>query len=273
MTLYAAGDLQGCDQPFEHLLDRLNFDPARDQLWLVGDLVNRGPGSLNLLRRVIALGDSVTAVLGNHDLHLLAVAAGARPPGTKDTLSDVLGAPDRDELIDWLRRQPLLHVDARRRLALVHAGIPAAWSIQDARTNADQVETLLRGDDWAARIGVLFGNTPDLESDALTPALRQRYTVNALTRMRCCHRDGRLELGYSGPPEQRPGHLTPWFDMPDRQTGDWHLVVGHWAALGVLRRDNLTALDSGCVWGGRLTAVTVDPPGDLVSIDCSGHGR
>jgi bis(5'-nucleosyl)-tetraphosphatase (symmetrical) len=268
MTLYAAGDLQGCAHPFERLLERLQFDPAGDQLWLVGDLVNRGPGSLQLLRQVIALGDSVTTVLGNHDLHLLAVAAGARPQGQRDTLNDILAAPDRDELLTWLRTRPLLHVAPQHRLVLVHAGIPPDWSIAHAQAMAAHVQNLLRDDDWSGRIGELFGNLPDREQDADSAMARARYTVNALTRMRCCDREGRLDFSYTGAPESRPPELTPWFDMPHRRAADWHLVFGHWAALGVMRRDNLTALDSGCVWGGRLSAVALLPPGPVVAVSC-----
>jgi bis(5'-nucleosyl)-tetraphosphatase (symmetrical) len=268
VTLYAAGDLQGCADPFQRLLEQLRFDPGHDHLWLVGDLVNRGPGSLQLLRQVIALGDSVTTVLGNHDLHLLAVAAGARPPGHRDTLDEILAAPDRDELLTWLRNRPLIHVATQHRLVLVHAGIPPDWTIDHAQTMADQVQTLLRDDNWSTHIGELFGNLPDREQDADSEAARVRYTVNALTRMRCCDPDGRLDFSFAGPPQSRPPSLTPWFDMPNRKAADWHLVFGHWAALGVMRRDNLTALDSGCVWGGRLSAAALLPPGPVVAVSC-----
>jgi len=269
MTLYAIGDIQGCAAPLDALLAALDFDPARDRLWLVGDLVNRGPDSLAALRRVIALGDAVTTVLGNHDLHLLAAAAGIRRPSPRDTLRPVLEARDRDALLDWLRRRPLLHHDDAANRVLVHAGIPPAWTVADAKRAAREVEAALAGPDWQDALGEMYGNEPSRWSPRLRRAERLRYTINALTRMRFCTRDGRIDLEHNGPPGTQPPDLVPWFDVPDRRTGDAHIVCGHWSALGLLRRADITALDTGCVWGRSLTAVPLDPPGPPMAVPCS----
>lgn len=269
MTLYAIGDIQGCLVPFEALLDAIRFDPARDRLWLVGDLVNRGPDSLGVLRRVIALGDAVTTVLGNHDLHLLAAAAGIRRPHPRDTLAPVLAAPDRDALLDWLRRRPLLYHDEAAGRVLVHAGIPPAWTVAEAKRAAREVESELAGPCWQDALADMYGNEPTRWSPQLDRSARLRYTINALTRMRFCTRDGRLDLEHSGPPGSQPPNLVPWFDVPNRAAADVHIVCGHWSALGLVRRSDLTALDTGCVWGRTLTAVPLDPPGPPVSVPCS----
>ncbi|HEU4617665.1 MAG TPA: symmetrical bis(5'-nucleosyl)-tetraphosphatase [Gammaproteobacteria bacterium] len=268
MTLYAVGDIQGCYRAFATLLDRLRFDPARDRLWLVGDLVNRGPDSLSVLRRVAELGASATTVLGNHDLHLLAAAAGVRRPSRGDTLQQVLDAPDADELIDWLRRRPLLHYDRPRDRVLVHAGIPAAWDVDDALANASEVEALLRGPHWRYGLEAMYGNDPPRWTQDLEYQSRVRYTINALTRMRFCDRTGALDLERSGPPGSQPPELVPWFEVPGRKAAGTHIVFGHWSALGFVRRAELTALDTGCVWGGELTAVALDEGRDRTAVDC-----
>jgi len=273
MTLYAVGDLQGCAAPFDALLDKIGFDPGRDRLWLVGDLVNRGPESLATLRRVIALGDAVTTVLGNHDLHLLAAAAGVRLPRPSDTFRDVLAAPDAPELVDWLRRRPLLRYDAAARRVLVHAGIPPAWSVEDAEREARAVEAALAGTAWREALAEMYGNEPRAWSPDLEGGARLRYTINALTRMRFCTADGTLDLECSGPPGSQPRGLVPWFDAPRRRARDVHIVFGHWSALGFFRREDITALDSGCVWGRSLTAVPLDPPGTRIAVPCPARGK
>ncbi|HEX6997403.1 MAG TPA: symmetrical bis(5'-nucleosyl)-tetraphosphatase [Gammaproteobacteria bacterium] len=270
MTLYAVGDIQGCSAPFEELLERLAFDPARDRLWLVGDLVNRGPDSLGVLRRVKALGDAAVCVLGNHDLHLLATAAGSRSPRPSDTFADVLRAPDADELLDWLRRRPLLYRDAAARRVLVHAGIPPQWNVHQAREHAEEIERLLRSDAWREALATMYGDEPRLWREDLDDVARRRFTINGLTRMRYCDRQGRLDLTQTGAPGSQPRGLVPWFDVPGRVELAHHIVFGHWAALGLLRRDDVTALDSGCVWGNALTAVPLDPPGPPVHVKCTG---
>lgn len=269
MTLYAVGDIQGCGAEFDALLDRIGFDPARDRLWLAGDLVNRGPRSLEVLRRVKALGDSTTSVLGNHDLHLLAVAAGKREVSEKDTFANVVEAPDAGELVDWLRRRPLLYHDPARNCVLVHAGIPPTWTLKQARRRAGRVEQALRSDDWRADLGTLYGDSPSAWSFHASRTQKHRYTINALTRMRFCNKTtGALDFEHSGPPGSQPDELTPWFDMPARRARDVRIVFGHWSALGLYRRDDVLALDTGCVWGRALTAVPIDPPGQPTAVEC-----
>ncbi|HEX5418412.1 MAG TPA: symmetrical bis(5'-nucleosyl)-tetraphosphatase [Gammaproteobacteria bacterium] len=268
MTLYAIGDIQGCYGSFAALLERLRFDPGCDRLWLVGDLVNRGPDSLSVLRRVAELGPSVTTVLGNHDLHLLATAAGLRRMSPSDTLEQVLDAPDADELLDWLRRRPLLYYERTQDRALVHAGIPPEWDIDDALGHAAEVESLLRGPHWRYGLEVMYGNGPPKWTQDLEYASRVRYTINALTRMRFCARNGALDFERSGPPGSQPRELLPWFDVPSRKSASTHIVFGHWAALGVVRRADITALDSGCVWGGALTAIALENGRGPTAVTC-----
>jgi bis(5'-nucleosyl)-tetraphosphatase (symmetrical) len=260
MRLFAIGDIQGCAAAFDALLRRIAFRPSRDRLWLVGDLVNRGPDSLAVVRRVMALGRSVTCVLGNHDLHLLATVAGRRELSPADTFHDVLEAPDLDHIVDWLRFRPLLHHDAKARRVLVHAGIPPQWSVAEARSEAREVEQQLRGRKWRYALREMYGGEPSAWSTKLRGAERRRYAINALTRMRYCDRRGRLDLSYSGAPGTQPKGLVPWFDAPRRRATNVHIVFGHWAALGLLRRADVTALDTGCVWGNHLTAVRLDRP-------------
>jgi bis(5'-nucleosyl)-tetraphosphatase (symmetrical) len=260
MRLFAIGDIQGCAAAFDQLLRKIRFRPSRDRLWLVGDLVNRGPDSLAVVRRVMSLGRSVTCVLGNHDLHLLATVAGRRELSPADTFHDVLEAPDLGAIVDWLRWRPLLHYDAQARRVLVHAGIPPQWSVAEARAEARDVEALLRGRKWRYALREMYGGEPSAWSRKLAGAERRRYTINALTRMRYCDRRGRLDLSHSGPPGSQPKGLVPWFDVPRRRAATVHIVFGHWAALGLLRRSDVTALDTGCVWGNYLTAARLDKP-------------
>jgi bis(5'-nucleosyl)-tetraphosphatase (symmetrical) len=257
MTLYVIGDIQGCNGAFGQLLDKLGFRPSRDRLWLVGDLVNRGPDSLGVLRRVKSLGDCVRFVLGNHDLHLLAVAAGERRLARSDTFDDVLKAKDSKKLIAWLRSQPLLINDKRNARVLVHAGIPPAWSVSQAAKHAALVESELGGRYWKKALSHMYGNLPRVWSKKLDSQQRIRYAINALTRMRFCDARGRLDFAHSGPPGTQPKRLMPWFEAPGRKALDTHIFFGHWSALGVCERDNVTGLDSGCVWGRKLTAVAL----------------
>lgn len=267
MTLYVVGDVQGCASALDALLAKLRLR-STDHVWLVGDLVNRGPDSLGVLRRVIDLGDDATCVLGNHDLHLLAAAAGARVPSATDTFQDVLDAPDADALLDWLRRRPLLHCDRERRLALVHAGIPPIWRIREAAAHAAEVERLLRGEQWPRLLRIMYGSAPLEWRDDLADDDRCRFTINALTRMRYWDPRGRLDLEHSGPPGSQPPDLVPWFDAREPRR-KWHIVFGHWSALGLVRREDVTSVDTGCVWGGALTAVALDPAGAAVQTACA----
>lgn len=257
MTLYAIGDIQGCDRAFGELLEKLPFSAGKDELWLVGDLVNKGPDSLRVLRRIMKLGDSARCVLGNHDLHLLAVAAGVRKLARGDTFDDVLKSRNAKKLIGWLREQPMMIRDKEYNRVLVHAGIPPNWSVKKAAEHAAFVEAELRSRSWKAALGSMYGNSPSIWPKGLNKQRSFRYTVNALTRMRYCDKQGRLIFGPSGPPGTQPKRYMPWFDVPRRKASNTHIVFGHWSALGIIQRKNLTALDSGCVWGGRLTAVSL----------------
>ena len=267
MSTYAIGDLQGCVAPLEALLEKIAFDPSTDRVWLVGDLVNRGPESLATLRRVMALGSAATVVLGNHDLHLLAVAAGVRKRGRSDTLDDILAAPDVSALLDWLRARPLAHREriGDRDLLLVHAGILPTWSADDAMRHAAELEAALRGDDHRSVLAVLFGNEPDRWSNALSGPARLRMIVNVFTRMRFCSDDGRIDFDAKDAPSLAGSHFppppagfAPWFSFDRPRWAGTTAVVGHWSTLGLLVRDDVIALDSGCVWGGALTAVRLE---------------
>lgn len=267
MATYAIGDIQGCFDSFRCLLEVCAFDPARDRLWLVGDLVNRGPGSLETLRFVKDLGPAAMTVLGNHDLYLLMVAEGAiKHRGKDDTLDAILAAPDRDELLDWLRRQPLCHLE--RGHCLVHAGLLPQWTASQARELAREVEMALAGPRYREFVFNLWGSEPAAWSDDLTGWPRLRVIVNAMTRMRFCTPEGVMEFHTKGElVDAPPGHL-PWFEAPGRRSADTVLVTGHWSALGLKLLPNLLALDSGCLWGGHLSAVRLEDR-QVFQVDCS----
>lgn len=256
MATYAIGDIQGCHNELRQMLDRIAFDPAQDRLWLVGDLVNRGPDSLAVLRFLRTLGDRVVALLGNHDLHLLVVAAGVRAPHREDTLDELLAAPDRDELLDWLRHRPLMHV--ADGYAMVHAGLLPQWTIAQARALAAEVETKLQGPDYADFLQQMYGNQPARWSDGLTGYDRLRVIVNALTRLRLCRPDGTMEFKHKTGLSNAPEGYAPWFDMDNRASRDTPVIFGHWAALGLMIRPDVLGLDSGCVWGRKLSALRLE---------------
>ncbi len=257
MSTYAIGDIQGCHDSFLRLLDTCAFDPACDRLWLVGDLVNRGPHSLATLRTVKALGDAALTVLGNHDLYLLMVAEGVeKRRGKDDTLDEILAAPDRDELLDWLRRQPLCHVE--RGFCLVHAGLLPQWHAHRARALAAEVEALLQGERYRETLAHMWGSEPAQWADDLAGWERMRVVVNAMTRMRFCSPEGVMEFQTKGEVADAPPGYLPWFEVPDRKSADHVLVTGHWSALGLRVEPNLLALDSGCLWGRHLTAVRLE---------------
>ena len=271
MAVYAIGDLQGCYIELRELLDRLGYDRDDDRLWFVGDLVNRGPNSLECLRWVKDLGERAVVVLGNHDLHLLAVAAGnGRKQKAGDTLEPILGAPDSAALLDWLRTRPLLHHDAALGYTMVHAGLPPQWDLATATLCAREVEQALRGPDHLAFLRDMYGDQPDLWSDGLTGMARLRFSVNALTRMRFCTSDGRLDLKVKGAPHTASGELLPWFAVRDRRSAGLHLIFGHWSTLGEAEGFGVYPLDSGCVWGGKLTALRLDGEGGWTAIPCKG---
>ena len=279
MKTYVIGDLQGCAHEAEALLEKIALDagtgahPGADshaRILFVGDLINRGPESLLALRRMKALaetsGGRVEALLGNHDLHLLAVAAGVQQASKADTLDEILAAPDRDELLAWLRARPLaIFVDAH---LLVHAGVAPQWDAAQTMALANEVEDVLRGDGWIDFLANMYGNQPDRWDDALTGIERLRCIVNVLTRMRLCLPDGTMDFAHKESESGPVGSgLLPWFDLPGRRTMDVTVVFGHWSALGLILRPNLVGLDSGCVWGGKLTAVCLDNRA-LLQVDC-----
>jgi len=258
MATYAIGDLQGCFEPLQRLLQRIEFDPSRDHLWFAGDLVNRGPESLECLRFIRGLGHRATAVLGNHDLHLLAIWYGTANEKKSDTLQDILDAPDCAELMDWLRHQPLVHLDEAQNWCMSHAGLPPMWSARKARRLSQDVEQVLQND-CETFFKEMYGNQPDLWDNNLAGMDRLRVIVNYLTRMRFIDNDGRLDLITKESIGTQPAGFIPWFRHPERKAAKTRLLFGHWAALeGRADADNVWALDTGCVWGGQLTALRLD---------------
>jgi bis(5'-nucleosyl)-tetraphosphatase (symmetrical) len=270
MARFAIGDVQGCAAELRALLAQLKFSADRDQLWFVGDLVNRGPDSLACLRLIRALGDNAVVVLGNHDLHLLARAYGAElkdKPG--DTLAEVLRAPDRVALLQWLLERPLAHRDPAHGELLVHAGLVPQWSVAQTLSLSQEVQAaLLAGpEDFFAQ---MYGDQPDLWSEELRGADRLRFIVNTLTRLRVCTPEGRVALKAKGPP--RPGSaLLPWFEVPGRASRATRIIFGHWSTLGFVNAHGVIGLDTGCVWGGALTAVNLDQPPRPISVRCAGY--
>ena len=260
MAVYAVGDLQGCLEPLKCLLERVAFDPDKDQLWLVGDLVNRGPQSLETLRYLYAMRQAVVCVLGNHDLHLLAAAHNIERLKKGDTLREILEAPDRDELLDWLRQQQLLHYDAERDIAMVHAGIPPQWSLKKALRYAAEVEEVLRDDTRLLPfLDGMYGNEPTRWDSDLKGVTRLRVITNYFTRMRFCKADGTLDLKTKEGMGSAPPGYAPWFSHTERKTRGQKIIFGHWAALeGNCTEPGVTALDTGCVWGGAMTLLNVD---------------
>jgi len=258
MAIYAIGDVQGCFDELMALLEKINFDACNDQLWFAGDLVNRGPKSLQTLRFVKGLGDAAVTVLGNHDLHMMAIAQGLREQTCKDNISDVLNAPDRDELFNWVRARPLLHHDERLGYTMVHAGLPPQWDLATAQSCAAEVETVLRSDDYQLFISQMYGDEPDCWPVDLSGVDRWRFIVNSFTRLRFCDAEGRLVLSEKGAPGSQPNGIFPWFDVPGRRSVDMKIIFGHWSTLGQHSQQGLYALDTGCVWGGTLTAMRLD---------------
>ncbi len=257
MAIYCIGDIQGCDGALARLLDTIGFSASRDTAYLLGDLVNRGPDSAAVLRRCMRHGDAIRCLLGNHDLHLLAATQGVRKPSRRDTLDTVLNAPDRTALLDWVRQQPLAraHTHAGQTLLMVHAGVLPAWSAADTLNYADEVHAVLRGPDLPDFLQAMYGNTPDHWRDDLTGVDRLRVIVNALTRLRFCSAEGVMDFESTESASAAPPGLMPWFDVPGRRTANTLMAFGHWSTLGWLDRDDLLGLDTGCVWGGCLSAV------------------
>ncbi len=266
LATYAIGDIQGCFASFKALLVRCGFNPAHDRLWLVGDLVNRGPRSLETLRFVRDLGPAAITVLGNHDLYLLMLAEGFGKRGKGDTLAEILMAPDCDELLGWLRRQPLCHVEDG--FCLVHAGLLPSWTMAEARGLAAEVEQALRAPNYREFMANMWGSEPASWREDLEGWPRLRVIVNAMTRMRFCSPDGVMEFKTKGELVNAPTGYLPWFQVPGRRSADAVLVTGHWSALGLKIEPNLLALDSGCLWGRHLTAVRLEDRA-VFQVDCS----
>jgi bis(5'-nucleosyl)-tetraphosphatase (symmetrical) len=256
MATFAIGDVQGCFDELERLLGEVGFSPARDRLWFVGDLVNRGPRSLAVVRFVKGLGDRAVVVQGNHDLHLLAFAAGHAKRRADDTFDDLLAAPDCAPLLDWLRFRPMLHVEDE--YVMVHAGLLPSWSVAQAHDLAAEVEAELRSKRYRLFLAELYGSRPDTWRDDLRGMDRLRVIVNAMTRMRFCTAEGVMEFGVKGELEKAPPGYLPWFEVPGRKTRGVPIVCGHWSAVGLRLTPDLLALDTACVWGGSLTAVRLE---------------
>ncbi|WP_300553198.1 symmetrical bis(5'-nucleosyl)-tetraphosphatase [Limnohabitans sp. Rim8] len=268
MTCYWIGDIQGCNQPFEHLLEKIDFSPSRDQLVILGDLINRGPGSETVLRRLMALNGSVHCILGNHDLHGLAVASGLRPAGRTDTLNALLQAPDKSEWLEWLRHQPLARWS--HGVLSVHAGVLPSWTVQQTLALAGEVEAVLRGPDWLAFLEQMYGNEPSVWHDHLKGIDRWRVVVNALTRLRFCTPAGEMEFNTKEAAGLAPAGYVPWFEVVGRRTEGTTVAFGHWSTLKQPPRTDVWALDTGCVWGGCLSAMRLNQDGshDRIQVPC-----
>ena len=265
MATYAIGDIQGCYHAFMALLTRLEFKPKQDKLWLVGDLINRGSGSLEVLRWCYQHQASLKIVLGNHDLHALAVAYGLKPAHKGDTLQAVIHAPDATELLTWLRHQPLMV--AENNTIMVHAGLLPQWTTAKARSLASEVESALQADSYLDFFANMYGGLPNSWSEDLTGMDRLRVITNAMTRMRICTASGEMEFAFKGELQDIPAAYMPWFDVPARHSRDATIICGHWSALGLRQRENIIALDTGCLWGGQLTAFCLETK-QITQVDC-----
>jgi bis(5'-nucleosyl)-tetraphosphatase (symmetrical) len=271
VTRHAIGDVQGCYEELRALVTRLKFSPDRDRLWFVGDLVNRGPRSLEVLRYVRSLGDNAVVVLGNHDLHLLAVAFGKRRKRRSDTLDDILAAADREQLFEWLITRPLVHFDEANQDLLLHAGVVPQWSVETTCRLAGEVQSALRANP-AAVFEHMYADEPSSWSETLSGVDRVRFVINVLTRLRVCTADGQIDLRMKGKPEGAGVGYRPWFEVENRRTSAVRIVFGHWSALGLVLKPGLAGLDTGCVWGSSLTALELDGKGrEPVSILCNGY--
>jgi len=268
--MYLIGDVQGCDQALQRLLDKIQFSPSRDTLYLLGDLVNRGPDNTALLRRLQKLDHSARCLLGNHDLHLLAMHLGLSKPKPGDTVQDILNAPDRYAMLDWLRAQPLAMHEAG--VLMVHAGVLPQWTVSQTLSLAAEVQNVLRGPDWAEFIAHMYGSQPDRWQDHLSGHERLRVIVNGLTRLRFCTPEGAMEFSHHGDVSNAPPGYQPWFDVQDRLTRDTTVAFGHWSSLSALNREDVIELDTGCVWGRCLSALKIDPVSgsrEKIQVSCS----
>ena len=270
MATYAIGDLQGCLTPLKELLHKIKFSPDRDRLWFTGDLINRGPQSLEALRFVKSMDDNIVTVLGNHDLHLLAVANGdKRYHHREDTLNEILEAPDHDALIEWIRHRPFEYHDNKLPYVLIHAGLPPQWDMQKTEACARELESVLQGDRYTDYLDNMYGNEPDLWNDKLQGWDRLRFITNCFTRMRYCNEHGQLLLDVKDKPGNQPQEYQPWFRIKNRKSADMKIIFGHWSTLGHCDDKNIYAIDSGCLWGGKLTALRLDTEQpERISVPC-----
>lgn len=270
MAIYAIGDVQGCYDALQRLLSEVGFKPDRDRLWFCGDLVNRGPDSLRTLEFIHSIRDNVVTVLGNHDLHLMATYFHHKRPGRKDTLDELLAADNADTLMQWLRQQPLIHHDEELGVTLVHAAIHPLWSREQAMQLASEVETMLVSDDHVQFYRHMYGDKPHYWSDKLRSWPRLRYITNIFTRLRFMDPDHKVSLNAKGAPGSQTGNSMPWFDIPDRATADNKIIFGHWSTLSLVEREypNVYPLDTGCLWGGQLTAMRVDDGFEMIRVGC-----
>ena len=269
MAVYAIGDVQGCYEDLLRLLDRIQFNPAADFLWFCGDIINRGPQSLETIRFIKSLGDSAITVLGNHDLHFLAVNYISNKPSKHDTFSDILNADDRNELAHWLRSQNIFHHDADLNISMVHAGIPSQWSIADASGYAAEMEAILQSEDPRDFFQNMYGNQPKEWDKDLTGWDRYRFITNVFTRMRFCDQEGRPDFKFKGNIGSQPAHLTPWFMHPQRKSKNDDVIFGHWSTLSNIQQEHIYPIDTGCLWCGSLTALRIDTEEkQAIQIDC-----
>ncbi|MGV6825782.1 MAG: symmetrical bis(5'-nucleosyl)-tetraphosphatase [bacterium] len=272
MATYAIGDIQGCHDELLALLELIEFDRYRDQVWFVGDLVNRGPKSLETLRLVRDLGDSAITVLGNHDLHLLAMTHGNTRDKQPGSLQAILDAPDRDDLLFWLRHRPLIHHDEALGYTMLHAGLPPQWDLDTARQCATEVESVIQGKKHRKYFAEMYGDQPNCWDDTLEGIDRWRFITNCFTRLRYCTTYGELGLKQKGPPGTQKPRYTPWFMHPSRKTAEHRIVFGHWSTLGYHQANNTWAIDSGCLWGGEMTALRLDEDSPTaIQLPCRGQ--
>jgi bis(5'-nucleosyl)-tetraphosphatase (symmetrical) len=270
MAIYAIGDIQGCYEELQALLALIEFDRQEDQLWFTGDLVNRGPDSLQVLRFVKDLGAAAQVVLGNHDLHLLAVAEGFVTKHKGDTLQAILAAEDKEELLHWLRQRPLMHQAPELGYCLIHAGLPPQWNIDQAQACAAEVEAILRSEDYRDFLAHMYGNEPDYWDESHAGWDRLRFITNCFTRLRYCDAQGHLYLQAKGAPGSQPENAMPWYEHPQRASTALKIIFGHWSTLGLYRGHGVVALDTGCLWGGLLTAYRLDD-GEVFCCECQGY--
>lgn len=267
MSIYVIGDIQGCYDPLQRLLEKIHFDPSTDQLWGVGDMVNRGPQNIEVLRLLKQLDHAFIGVLGNHDLHLLAVSKGYRELKNGDTIQDVLSAPDAEEILHWVQQLPLVHYDKTLNSMLVHAGIPPQWSVKSTLKHANEVHSVINSEQQDEYFSHMYGNKPNLWKKSLVGPERWRLITNYFTRMRFCETDGTLDLKAKYAPDQSPKHLMPWYQVPERKTANTNIFFGHWATLlGNADGENIYATDTGCVWGNVLSVVDIANPEIKISV-------